>query len=94
VLRAGVRATVQVDPEIADLLGPEPIGQPVEDHLQLVLSVGDRVVAEAVAGAGHRPGVRPASVHGQTQLGQPCGQPVHLRRRHVADDEVLLPGEA
>src|SRR5581483_9434338 len=92
VLRARVRATVEVKPQLADLR-PERRLEVLDERLQPRLRLADGEVAVRLTRA--RDGVGPdlVRVERQAHLGQARDRLVDAVLGDTRDDEVLLPGQ-
>src|SRR5205823_9237395 len=93
VLGARVRAAVEVEPELGDVLAEallQPLDQPAEPRLRL----GDGEVAVRLARARDPGGADVVDVEREADRGHLGDRRVDLGLGHVRDDEVLLPRDA
>ena len=92
VLGARVRAAVEVQPQVGDVVAEarlEPVDEPAEPRLRL----GHREVAVRLAGAGDRVAPDRVRVEREADRGELARDPLGLRLGDADQDQVLLAGD-
>ena len=90
VLRARVGASVEVQPQLRDVLA-EPVFEPSDQRIEPRLGLGHRVVAVRLPGAGDPVAAKTAELEGQVQPGERRHDGVDVGGGDVREQEVLLP---
>ena len=93
VVPARVRAAVDAEFQIVDLVA-KAVFETQHDLAQLGLGLGDRVVAQRLAGAGDAGAANAVRVQREADLGYPADDLLQARFGNAGQDEVLLAGDA